>query len=217
MPPFPGWAIFRPLFMSWILAAERALADGRPIPEAVIAAGGQQLLHFLRAHQLADAEIERALAMVIHYLCHEGDYQQADYGGDVARVFHLLDCKTADLEILYRLTDRLGGLGSSANEFEIFRRLERVREIFDNIRDYGEDTRANSFNTVHCLEVLYGREDAYAQILRFLAQEYAEIARLIQREDNDKQERFALLEIRWERESLHYVGELNHLWKQLAV
>jgi len=208
----PWLTFFQTIIYELDLIAEGALASDRPIPAEEIAERGEELRSFLRSNRLSDPETEAALEQVIHYLSHEAEHRKTDHAVDVNQVLELLDWKTADLEILLRLVLRLCEIQAAPHELHIFRLLERVREVFDDIRDYHEDAATRSFNVVGNLEKLLGRGKAHRTIVEYVEQEYAQIDRLIEQEEGERRARFALLTPRWRDERRHYLGELDALW-----
>jgi hypothetical protein len=170
----------------------------------------ERILSFLRDHDLLDGEIQRCVEEVVTYLKRERRDLKGKAEYSVEEILATLNLKSADLEMLRRILLRVLDIEPDPGEMAIFKRIDRVREVFDDIRDYQEDLEIANFNTVIFLQKIGGKMNRGAAVLhRFLAQELKAIAEQIASFDPDRREAFEAIYRRLEKEHEYFLEELS--------
>ena len=171
-----------------------------------------KILSFLDDHDLVDDEIRRCLGDVILYLRKERDELHEKFEFSEQQIFAILDLKSADLELLRRIFLRACNVEQDEEELRIFKRIDKIRETFDDIRDYFEDLEIANFNTVICLQKLGGNMQEGAAILNLYVEEELEVTRkLIAHLDPHRREKLGHIFHRLKEEKKYFMAELNEL------
>lgn len=167
---------------------------------------------FLKEHNLLDAEINRCVNSVMHYLAFE--YRQIHQNHSLAtnQIFRILEWKSADLEILRRIILKMGDIKIRKKEMEFFRLLDKIREIFDDIRDYDEDQTLKNFNTLLFLKRNYASPDYPFKILKeYINKECTRCLQMAQQMESNKHRKFQAIGERLKQEKKFYLAELHHI------
>jgi hypothetical protein len=170
------------------------------------------LKRFLSENDLLDRETERCLDLVMRYLTFEYRqvYRNRHVGPD--KIFEMLEWKSADLEILRRIILKICEIKIRKKEMVFFRLLDKIREIFDDIRDYEEDQILKNFNTLLSLEHIFPAPGHAAKILgQFIDKEYIRCLRMIRQMDSKKRNKFIAIGERLNQERKFYLAELYRL------
>ncbi|MEM7048364.1 MAG: hypothetical protein AAF604_01840 [Acidobacteriota bacterium] len=173
---------------------------------------GAGIEEFLEEHDLSDVRIRQCLRDVIQYLRKERDelHDKIQYSRE--EIFAILDLKSADLGLLRRIYLRVADLECRESEMAIFRRIDKIRETFDDIRDYFEDLEIANFNTVICLQKLGGDMLGGAKILNDFVEAEMERARSeIALLDAGRRQKFELIFERLLEEKTYFMAELAKL------
>lgn len=173
---------------------------------------GQRIVTFLAEHDLLDEQIRRCVLEVITYLRKERDdlHQKVEYTEE--QIFETLDLKSADLEMLRRICLRVCGLETREEEMQVFKRIDTIRETFDDIRDYFEDLEIANFNTVIFLQKLGGDMRRGSQTLeRFLDREMQNTRQLIDAFEPARREKFDVIFGRLVEERAYFLELLTKI------
>jgi hypothetical protein len=174
--------------------------------------GGRRIVEFLADHDLLDPEIERCVGQVVTYLERERRDLRGKAEYSEAEILSILELKSSDLEMLRRLLLRLFEIPADSQEMAIFRRIDQVREVFDDIRDYHEDQKIANFNTVIFLQKIGGDMRRGSELLRrFVEEEMRGIARLVEALDRERQSKLQAILDRLDGEKEYFLEELDHL------
>jgi hypothetical protein len=171
---------------------------------------GQRIAGFLQEHDLLDAEILRCIKEVVAYLNKERLELRGKAEYSREEILSILALKSADLEILRRVLLRLFGIPADPDEMRVFKRIDQVREVFDDIRDYHEDLEIANFNTVIFLQKIGGDMNRGCELLRqFLGEEMGRIAMLVEEFEPRRREKFQAIFCRLEEETTYFLAELD--------
>lgn len=173
---------------------------------------GDGILSFLREHDLLDEQIERCVNDVVLYLRRERNqlHDKVEYTEE--EIFATLDLKAADLEMLRRILLRVCDIEPRETELRVFKIIDRVREAFDDIRDYHEDLELANFNTVVYLQKRGGDMKRGAEILsRFIDNELKEVQNLIAGLDPGPRGKLGAIYERLETECSYFMRQLAEL------
>jgi hypothetical protein len=121
---------------------------------------------FLQEHHLLDADIQRCLARTMQYLKIEKEEIHNNPAISHNYVYEMLNYKSADLELLRRILLKVCNLQIENVEMDFFKLVDKIREVFDDIRDYDEDLRLKNFNTVLFQRRLLGTAEKAAQSIQ---------------------------------------------------
>jgi hypothetical protein len=124
-----------------------------------------ELILFFKEHNLYDTEMEESIDNVIKFLAVEREKIRQDTRLSLNDIFYTLELKSADLEVLRRIVLKVGNARISEGEMEFFKLLDKIREIFDDIRDFEEDRTLKNFNTVLNIQSICHTADAAFKIL----------------------------------------------------
>ena len=114
--------------------------------------------------------------------------------------------------MLRRLLLRLFEIPADPQEMAVFKRIDQVREVFDDIRDYYEDVEIANFNTVIFLQKIGGDMNRGSEILKgYLEDEMGYIAGLIRDFDPQRQVKFQAIFDRLQEEQKYFLVELDRL------
>ena len=167
---------------------------------------------FLQEHNLLDAVIEKCVERVIRYLTFEQQQLRQNNRLCVAEIFRILELKSADLEVLRRIILKVGKIDLPQQEMEFFNLLDKIREIFDDIRDYQEDLTLKNFNTVIYLNKDCQSSEQAKEILeKYIEQESARCLSLIDRIEHNKQKKFLTICARLKQEKKYYLDRLHQI------
>ena len=173
---------------------------------------GQNIVSFLREHDLLDDDIERCVNEVVEYLLKEQSelHGKSDFTRD--EIFKMLDLKSADLEMLRRILMRVCSIPVNDEEMRIFKLIDKIREVFDDIRDYEEDKEIANFNTVIFLRKLGGDVQRGTDMLReFVSSEMRQVHQWIAELDKERAAKLSAIYSRLEEEQGYFLAELDKL------
>lgn len=184
-----------------------AAADGPDLEDS-----GRRIVEFLADHNLLDAEIERCVHDVVTYLQRE----RRELGGKAeyseTEILSILGLKSSDLEMLRRLLLRLFDIPAEPKTMAIFKRIDQVREVFDDIRDYHEDLAIANFNTVIFLQKIGGDMRRGSELLRrFVEGEMVGISELVNGLDRERRAKLRAIIDRLSEEKDYFLVELDRL------
>ncbi len=190
------------------------LSGGDPRSETNLSLTGRQIHDFLREHDLYDEEIGRCIDEVVDYLRREREDadSRAEYRPE--QIYQILELKSSDLELLRRIILKTCGIYATPEEVEIFKLLDKIREIFDDIRDYEEDHERVNFNTIIYMQksqggIVKGVETS----AEYIDSECKRLKSLIDRQNGEQKEKFLQIYERLITEKDYYIGELLKLPK----
>lgn len=173
---------------------------------------GRRIVEFLTAHDLCDSEIDRCVAEVVAYLQRELRDLRGKAEYSKTEILSILDLKSSDLELLRRLLLRLFQIPVDPDEMAIFKRIDRVREVFDDIRDYHEDLQIANFNTVIFLQKIGGDMRRGSALLRtFIEEEMSQIRTLVEALDHRRQRKLVAIMERLTEEKDYFLAQLDNL------
>jgi len=173
---------------------------------------GQRIARFLDDHDLLDPEIHRCVNQIVTYLQTERrDLRgKAEYSKE--EVLSILELKSSDLDMLRRILLRLFDIPADPQEMAVCKRIDQVREVFDDIRDYYEDVEIANFNTVIFLQKIGGDMNHGSELLKgFLADEMKHIFTLIHEFDSLRQSKLQAIFDRLQEEEKYFLDELDRL------
>ncbi len=167
---------------------------------------------FLQEHNLLDAVIEKCVERVIRYLAFEQQQLRQNNRLSAAEIFRILELKSADLEVLRRIILKVGKIDIPQQEMEFFNLLDKIREIFDDIRDYQEDLTLKNFNTfIYLNKDCQSSEQAIEVLEKYIEQESARCLSLIDRIEHNKQKKFLTICARLKQEKKYYLDRLHQI------
>lgn len=171
-----------------------------------------ELVSFLQKHKLSDAQMERCVDRVMNYLQIEKEQKYAKRIMADREIFKILDLKSADLELLRRIITKICMIKMKKEELQIFKLLDKIREIFDDIRDYEEDLKLQNFNTVICLRKRTGNARTATCVLqKYIEKECKRCLRFIEQIKSDKRNKFLEIYQRLDQEKTYYLQLLSRL------
>ena len=171
-----------------------------------------EINQFLQEHNLLDAGIKNGVERVIRYLAFEQQQLRHNNRLSAAEIFRILELKSADLEVLRRIILKVGKLEIAQPEMDFFNLLDKIREIFDDIRDYQEDLTLKNFNTVIYLDQDCQSPEQARQLLeKYIEQEAARCLALVDQIEKDKQKKFLTICARLKQEKKYYLEQLHKL------
>jgi hypothetical protein len=167
---------------------------------------------FLQEHNLLDAGIENCVERVIRYLAFEQQQLRQDNRLSAAEIFKILELKSADLEVLRRIILKVGKIDIAQQEMEFFNLLDKIREIFDDIRDYQEDLTLKNFNTfIYLNKDCRSSEQAIEVLEKYVEQESARCLSLVDHIELNKQKKFLTICARLKQEKKYYLERLHQI------
>jgi hypothetical protein len=167
---------------------------------------------FLQEHNLLDAGIENCVERVIRYLAFEQQQLRQDNRLSAAEIFRILELKSADLEVLRRIILKVGKIDIAQQEMEFFNLLDKIREIFDDIRDYQEDLTLKNFNTfIYLNKDCRSSEQAIEVLEKYVEQESARCLSLVDHIELNKQKKFLTICARLKQEKKYYLERLHQI------
>jgi hypothetical protein len=165
---------------------------------------------FLQEHNLLDAEMQKCVERVIRYLAFEQQQLRQNNRLSAAEIFRILELKSADLEVLRRIIMKVGKIDISQQEMEFFNLLDKIREIFDDIRDYQEDLTLKNFNTIVYLNRdCQSAEQAREVLEKYIEQESNRCLSLVEYLRQDKRKKFLTICARLKQEKKYYIEQLH--------
>ena len=171
-----------------------------------------EINHFLQEHNLLDAVLEKCVERVIRYLAFEQQQLRQNSRLSAAEIFGILELKSADLEVLRRIILKVGKIDLPQQEMEFFNLLDKIREIFDDIRDYQEDLTLKNFNTVIYLNKdCKSPEQAKDIVEKYIEQESARCLSLVSHLAQNKQKKFLTICARLKQEKKYYLDRLHQI------
>jgi len=173
---------------------------------------GDELKSFLKEHKLLDAEIIRCIDDVIRYLSFEKAQIHQKKRLCAEEIFKVLELKSADLEVLRRIILKVYHINVSQKEMKFFKLLDKIREVFDDIRDYEEDLTLKNFNTIIYLSSNINSTNAAIKVLtEYIEQECARCLSLAEQTAKNKQKKFLAVCQRLNEEKKYYIKLLHML------
>jgi hypothetical protein len=173
---------------------------------------GDELKSFLKDHKLIDDEIVRCIDDVIKYLSFEKAQIRQKKRLCAEEIFKVLELKSADLEVLRRIILKVYHINVSQKEMKFFKLLDKIREIFDDIRDYEEDLTLKNFNTIIYLSHENNSTDTAIHLLeQYIEQECNYCLSLAQKMSKNKQKKFLTVCQRLNEEKKYYIKLLHIL------
>ena len=173
---------------------------------------GDELKSFLKEHKLLDAEIIRCIDDVIRYLSFEKAQIHQKKRLCAEEIFKVLELKSADLEVLRRIILKVYHINVSQKEMKFFKLLDKIREIFDDIRDYEEDLTLKNFNTIIYLSSNINSTNAAINLLtEYIEQECARCLSLAEQTAKNNQKKFLTVCQRLNEEKKYYIKLLHML------
>ena len=167
---------------------------------------------FLQEHNLLDAVIEKCVERVIRYLTFEQQQLRQNSRLSAAEIFGILELKSADLEVLRRIILKVGKIDIPQQEMEFFNLLDKIREIFDDIRDYQEDLTLKNFNTfIYLRKDCQSSEQAIEVLEKYIEQESASCLSLVGYLEQNKQKKFLTICARLKQEKKYYLDRLHQI------
>ena len=171
-----------------------------------------ELKLFLKNHNLFDLEIDRCINSVIQYLVFEKEQIHQNNRLSKEEIFNILDLKSADLEILRRIIIKVCDIRIQKKEMGFFKLLDKIREIFDDIRDYEEDLNLKNFNTLLYLKRGCDSPDLALDILEeYIEKECARCVSFAEQMGGKKRNKFLAIGTRLKQEKNFYLTELHRL------
>jgi len=173
---------------------------------------GDELKSFLKEHKLLDAEIIRCIDDVIRYLSFEKAQIHQKKRLCAEEIFKVLELKSADLEVLRRIILKVYHINVSQKEMKFFKLLDKIREVFDDIRDYEEDLTLKNFNTIIYLSSNINSTNAAIKVLtEYIEQECARCLSLAEQTAKNNQKKFLTVCQRLNEEKKYYIKLLHML------
>jgi hypothetical protein len=184
---------------------------GKQLPEPGIDLGRMQneIVIFLREHSLFDSEIDRCLEDVFRYLRFE--MQQIGNHSVLSQqeIFNVLNLKSADLEVLRRIILKINNSHIPDAEMKFFRLLDKIREVFDDIRDFEEDLALGDYNTViYLVRSCTTPAEAAGLVQTYIEQEYDRIRSLADTIDGKRYKKILAVCARLEEEKKYYLHQV---------
>jgi hypothetical protein len=194
------------------LSIEKQASRRTPAVEIDFEAERKEIILFLQEHDLLDTELEKCVDKVIRYLMLEQEQLRQNSRLTSAEIFGILEFKSADLEVLRRIISKVGKFIVLPQEMEFFKLLDKIREIFDDIRDYAEDSTLKNFNTIIYLnEECKSSKKAVEILLKYFDQESARCRALVDHIEKKKQKNFLAICARLKEEIKYYLQRLHQL------
>lgn len=104
----------------------------------------------------------------------------------ISEANHALGLKVSDLELLKIVLVKINHKKIPAKKFIIFHKIDIIREVFDDIRDYEEDQKTISFNICYCYNKRYGSELGKEKLKTYIEKEIEKLKINIRKENDEK-------------------------------